>query len=117
MKKEKILLDFGSGKKVKVEAFDCRGLMQGIGLMFSRREKAKNLIFKLPKEGRLAIHSFFVFYNFVAIWLDSDGKVLEWKVVQPFSPYICPKKSFSSFVEIPINKENRKVLDEIERFK
>ncbi len=117
MKKEKILLDFGGNKKVEVEAFDCRGFMQGIGLMFSRRERAKNLIFRLPIEGRLAIHSFFVFYDFVAVWLDVDGKVLETKTVKPFSLYVCPEKNFSSLVEIPINKKNLEILDEIERFK
>ncbi len=116
MEKEKVVLDFGK-KKIDVEVYDCRGLMQGIGLMFSRREKAKNLIFKLPREGRLAIHSFFVFYDFVAVWLNSDGKVVEMKTVRPFSPYVCPKKDFFALVEIPINKKNRSILDEIERFK
>ena len=85
--------------------------------MFSRREKAKILLFKFEKPTRLAIHSFFVFYPFIAVWVDSEGKVIETKRVNPFIPYIIPEKDFISLVEIPLNRKYKKITDDIERFK
>ena len=116
-KKEKVALDFGKSKKVSLEVKDCRGLMQGIGLMFSRREKAKNLLFKFNKPVKLAIHSFFVFYDFLAVWIGENGQVMEIKRVKPFLFYIQPRNKFKALVEIPINSKNKKILDGIEKFK
>ena len=113
---KKIFLSFGK-KKITLETEIMNGLGEVIGLMFSRKEKAKNLLFEFPKPVRLSIHSVFVFFPFIAIWLDSDGKIIEIKKVKPFSFRVCPQKKFSSFVEIPINKKNRKIVVDIEKFK
>ena len=116
MKEEKIILSSGN-RKVLLEAKVVRGLGRFLGLMFSRREKAKILLFKFRKPVKMAIHSFFVFYPFLAIWRDSDGKIMEIKKVMPFSGYVCPPKSFKSFVEIPLNRKYKKITDAVERFK
>ena len=113
---KKISLNFGN-KKIILETEVMNGLGEVIGLMFSKREKAKNLLFEFPKPVKLSIHSVFVFFPFIAIWLDADGKIIEIIKVKPFSLRVCPEKKFSSFVEIPINKKNRKIVVDIEKFK
>ncbi|MFZ1971185.1 MAG: hypothetical protein WAU65_03345 [Candidatus Nanoarchaeia archaeon] len=113
---QKVLLDFGK-KKISVEAQVVGKIGRTVGLMFSRREKAKILLFKFKKPTRLAIHSFFVFFPFIAIWIGSDGKIMEIREVKSFIPYIVPKKNFISLVEIPLNRKYKKVTDDIERFK
>jgi len=114
--KEKITFS-SRNKRIILEAKVARGFGRVSGLMFSRRETAKILLFKLKKPGKLAIHSLFVFYPFLAIWRDSDGKIMEIRKVKPFSGYVCPRKSFSSFVEIPLNRKYKKITDDIEKFK
>jgi uncharacterized membrane protein (UPF0127 family) len=113
---EKIILDFGK-KKIPVEAHVIKSFGRFVGLMFSRREKAKILLFKFSKPVRLAIHSLFVFFPFIAIWIDNRGKIIEIKRIKPFSPHICPSKKFLSFVEIPLNKKNKNLVVDIEKFK
>jgi uncharacterized membrane protein (UPF0127 family) len=114
--KEKIILNFGK-RKISFEAQPVSEFGKFSGLMFSRKEKANILLFKFSKPVRLAIHSFFVFFPFIAIWRDHEGKIIEIKKIRPFSPHVCPSKKFSSFVEIPINKRNREIVVDIEKFK
>jgi uncharacterized membrane protein (UPF0127 family) len=93
------------GKEVEIpDVRECKGLAMGIGLMFSRREKAKALVFEFDKPTRMAIHSFFVFFPFLAVWLDEENNVLEIKRVKSFIPRIYPRKSYSKLVEIPLNE-------------
>ena len=113
---KKIFLDFGK-KKIPIEAHVVSGFGRFVGLMFSRKEKAKVLLFEFRKPVRLAIHSLFVFFPFIAIWIDETGKIIEIKKVKPFSLTICPEKNFSSFVEVPLNKKNKNIVDDIEKFK
>lgn len=108
MKKE-IIIHYKK-KKIKVIAENCNALQKFIGLMFSRREKAKTLFFSFKNKQRISIHSFFVFYKFVAIWLDKKNKVVDLKIIKPFTPYIFPRKKAYKLVEIPINKENKKLI-------
>lgn len=113
---KKIFLDFGR-KKIPIEAHVVRGFGRFAGLMFSRKEKARVLLFEFRKPVRLAIHSLFVFFPFIAIWIDENGKIIDIKKVKPFSLTICPEKNFSSFVEVPLNKKNKNIVDDIEKFK
>ncbi len=113
---EKIVLNFGN-KRITLTACIMEGINRGIGLMFSRREKAKILLFKFKKPVRMAIHSLFVFFPFLAVWRDSDGKIMEIRKVMPFSWYVCPQKSFNSFVEIPLSRKYKRITDGIEKFK
>lgn len=80
------------------------------GLMF-RSKSTQNLLFEFNGATKQPIHSFFVFFDFLAIWLDSKNKVLEYKIVKPFLPSIKPAKKFSKLVEIPLNTANKKILN------
>jgi len=101
MKKE-VLIRYKK-KRIEVIAKDCNFLDKFIGLMFSRRQKAEILMFRFMREQKIDIHSFFVFYSFIAVWLDSRNNVVDLKIVKPFSPYISHKKTAKSLIEIPIN--------------
>jgi len=70
------------------------------GLMF--RSKPARILFRFGKPGRYSIHSFFVFFRFDAIYLDSGMRVLEkYLSVQPFVPLLVPKKQACYLLELP----------------
>ena len=79
------------------------------GLMF-KTKNTKNLLFEFKKETKLPIHSFFVFFPFLAVWLDKKNKILDFKKINPFNPRIRPKKSFSRLIELPFNDKNKKII-------
>ena len=79
------------------------------GLMF-RSRTSENLLFEFSKETRRPIHSIFVFFPFVAVWLDKENRVLEYRNVRPFTISVKPRKNFKKLIEIPINEKNRRTL-------
>ena len=91
----------------------CNELEKFYGLMFSSRKNANALLFKFKKPTRLAIHSFFVFYSFLAIWLDDRNKIVKISIVNPFNPFVRPKKSFTKLIEIPISRKYKKIVKNI----
>ena len=101
---------FHKGKRFSVEAKKCNLIGEGIGLMFSRREKAKILIFEFDKKRKIIIHSFFVFFPFVALWINEKNEVVDSKIVKPFVSYVSPSEKTNSLIEIPINKNNKKLV-------
>ena len=103
----KILTFSRNNKKFKINLQECGFLRRITGLMF-RTKHTNPLLFEL-KSPR-AIHSFFVFFPFVAVWLDKNNKVVEIKKVKPFTLHVLPKKHFAKLVEIPVNKKNKKIL-------
>jgi len=100
-------------RKIKLDAKKCNFFHRFWGLMFCRRENAEILLFDFGKQVRIAIHSWFVFFPFVAVWLDENNKIIEKKIVLPFELIVLPKKSFSKLVEIPVNKRYRGVFREL----
>ncbi|MEK6760526.1 MAG: hypothetical protein AABX93_01235 [Nanoarchaeota archaeon] len=96
-------------KKINVDVKKVSELGKIFGLMFKNRN-TKNLLFEFKKETSVKIHSFFVFFNFLAVWLDEKNEVIESKIIKPFSLGYSPKKSFSKLVEIPINEKNGKII-------
>jgi uncharacterized membrane protein (UPF0127 family) len=98
-------------KSLEIDVKKCGLFGMVRGLMFRRREKTSALLlfdFKKPK--RLKIHSFFVFFPFVAIWLNKKNKVMEYRIAKPWSPVILPQKKFSRLIEIPINKKYKRII-------
>jgi uncharacterized membrane protein (UPF0127 family) len=99
-------------KKFSLEVKKCN-LFEAIrGLMFRRRESAPALLlfdFKKPK--KMKIHSCFVFFPFVALWLDDKNNVIEIRTVKPWKFYVLPEKKFRRLIEIPVNKKYSKLLD------
>jgi uncharacterized membrane protein (UPF0127 family) len=85
----------------------------GRGLMFRFREKASVLLFDFGEDSREVLHSMFVFFPFIAIWLDKKNKIVDLKIVRPFKHWIRPKKSFRKIIEIPINKKYRREISMI----
>lgn len=97
-----------NGRKIEIAGVEiCKN--KAIGLMFSSR-KHSPLLFEFGSPGKWSIHSFFVPYSFVAIWI-KEKKVIDYKVVKPFTLSVAPKEEFDTLLEIPINENNKEVVD------
>lgn len=97
-------------KEINILAKRVSEIGKIFGLMF-RGRNSKNLLFSFRKKTRIGIHSFFVFFPFLALWIDDDNNVIEFRIVKPFTSRIAPKKPFAKLIEIPFNGKNRKILD------
>ncbi|RMD67651.1 hypothetical protein D6817_00860 [Candidatus Pacearchaeota archaeon] len=91
---------------VKVKQAD--GFARYIGLMFKKRS-SNALLFKFQK-GRAAIHSLFVFFPFVAVWLDDKNNVKKVEVVKPFRLCVRGPREACALIEIPLSKRHEKIL-------
>ncbi len=81
---------------------------RGIGLMF-RTKYTRPLLFAFHRPCRVALTSWFVFFPFVAVWLDDRRRVIEARVILPFTLTIVPHHSAHYLVEIPLNRRNSKI--------
>ena len=97
-------------KKIKISVKKVSSLGKITGLMF-RKKITENLLFSFGKKTSLKIHSFFVFFNFLAVWLDEKNRVIDFKIIKPFTLAVTSKKPFRRLIEIPINKKSKKILD------
>jgi len=97
-------------KKIILKVKKCNWFKRIIGLMFTRREKAEALLFDFNKPVRFRFHSFFVFFPFVAIWLDDKDKIIEFKIIKPFKINIYSRKLFVKVIEIPINEKYKEII-------
>ena len=98
------------GNEIIIEDIKRCGLFRRmIGLMFSRRERANALLFDFG-ENRVGIHSFFVFFPFLAIWLDKKNRVVDYKIIYPFTLFITSNKKFSRLIEVPLNKKYKEIF-------
>ena len=73
------------------------------GLMF-RLRLGRPLLFTFPKEARVecAIHAFFVFFPFDAVYLDGRKKVVDVRHrILPFTPLVVPRKPAKYLIEAP----------------
>lgn len=78
---------------------------QALGLMF--RTRIEPLCFIFRKEKIHAIHSFFVFSPFEAIYLDADRRVVELRHVKPFRLNIRNKQPAKYLIEAPVGWARR----------
>jgi len=98
-------------KKIKLDVKKCGFFGMFRGLMFRCREKAPVLLlFDFKKPRRLKIHSYFVFFPFLAVWLDDKNRILEINEVKPWKICVFPKMSFCKLVEIPCNEKYRSLV-------
>lgn len=97
------------GKEIEIPVRKLEKWEMGLGLMFRSRE-SKNLLFEFSSPKRRAIHSYFVFFDFLAVWI-RGGRVLECRVVRPFTFSAVPKEKFDTLIEIPVDKRNMKIVD------
>lgn len=98
------------GKKLTLKPKFCNFFERFKGLMFIRKEKAKALLFDFKKPVRIPIHSFFVFFPFLVLWLNNENEILEIRLVKPFNCLIHPKENFSKILEIPMNKKYNEII-------
>ena len=105
---EKLRLKY-SGKSLNLKIKRTNLFSKFFGLMF-RSSETENLLFDFAKDCKIRIHSFFVFFSFIAIWLDEGGEVIALRRVRPFDFNLSSKKSFSKVIEIPINKRYSKLI-------
>ena len=101
------IIFYYKNKKIKLDAKRCKTLQKISGLMFTPKEKARALLFELKKP--IAIHSCFVFFPFIAIWLNNN-KIVEIRKIKPFTLHIKPKKKFNKIIEIPINNKYSEII-------
>ena len=94
-------------KKFKIKAKVCGCFQRIRGLMFRKKENAETLLFEFSKPIKMKIHSFFVFFDFIAIWFDKKGKIIEARIIKPFTFCASPKKFYFKLLEIPLNSEYR----------
>ena len=79
------------------------------GLMF-RTRWTDNLLFEFKYPTRMSFHSFFVFFDFLVLWLDERNNVLDYEICGPFRARISTEKSFKKVVEVPLNRNNAKIV-------
>lgn len=106
-------------KKFTLDVKKCNKFQKFRGLMFRKKKNSPALLFEFNKKSRTPLHSFFVFFSFIVVWLDDKNNVIEIKKIKPFKPYINIKRDFNKILEIPLNKkysqiskslvENRKI--------
>ena len=106
---EKISLNF-SGKSLDLEVKKTNLFSRFFGLMF-RISGTESLLFDFGRDCRIKIHSLFVFFPFLIIWLNEENKVVGHEIVKPFRFSVSSTKKFRKFVEVPINRKNQRILD------
>ena len=65
-----------ANKKLDIIAKECNAFQKFSGLMFKNKE-TEALLFSFNKDTNMAIHSFFVFFPFYAIWIDNENKIIK----------------------------------------
>ena len=104
---------------LEVPCVEARGLRRVFGLMF-RGQESQNISFSFSKDTGLAIHSWFVFFPFCILWLDTKNRVQEMRIVKPFTTAIWSGRPYRRFIELPLNRRNKEIIKILvgeERFK
>ena len=96
-------------KSIEIPIVKTSFFRKGFGLMFRSRE-TKNLLFEFNNRYEKNITSLFVFFPFLAIWLDSDNKLVKTEIVRPFRFSIKAPARAKKLVEMPINRKNLGIL-------
>lgn len=103
----KIKIDL-DGRKIEIPGV-VRCDNKAVGLMLSTKEHPP-LLFEFSSPGYWSIHSLLVFYPFVAIWINGS-RVVDCKVVKPFTLSVKPEAVFDKLIEIPINEQNKELVE------
>src|SRR3989344_1993160 len=80
------------------------------GLMFKTKE-TENLLFKFKNYKTFGIHSFFVFFVFLAIWLDENNKIVDYSIIRPFTFLVKSKYPSVKLLELPLNNRNKRIIE------
>lgn len=99
---------FNSDKKnLKVNVRKCGYFNPG--LMF-RTKNTSPCLFEFKKPVKFKITSLFVFFDFIAVWMDKNNKIIEIKKIKPFTWSRTAKKSFFKILEIPVSLKYKRAL-------
>ncbi len=99
-------------QKIKLPVKKISGINNfSTGLMFVPRKKAKALLFEFNRPEKFSLTSLFVFFPFIALWLDSKNNVIDFKKVKPFRVIIPSRKTYYRLIEIPLNKKYKKISE------
>lgn len=104
-------LKVSCGKKGEtIEVVKIPFWYEGLGLMFKKKENARALLFLHSFSSQMRIHSYFVRFNFLAIWLDKKNNLVGLDLVKP-NKEVKSKKKFRKLVEVPINKNYKSFVE------
>ncbi len=103
------MIVYYNNKEINISVKKVDFLGKVTGLMFKSRD-TDNLLFENYRDSKMAIHSFFVFSPFLAIWLDEKDRAIEFRKVKPFTFSLKPEKKFRKMIEIPFNDRNREII-------
>ena len=94
-------VSIGRGNR-KIRAETATNIVEQMkGLMFSEK---KNILFVLDRERVFGIHSFFVFFPFDAVYIDSKKRVVEVvRGIKPFTFYVRNEKPAKYLLEVSGN--------------
>lgn len=93
------------GESLLLRVRRCRSfLCRSRGLTLRRRlAPGEALLLEGDRQNRVesAIHMFFVFFPIAAVWLDSDGRVVDACLARPFRPLYVPRGPARDVLEGP----------------
>ncbi len=89
-------------KNQKYKADFCQGFSRVIGFMFFFTKPKKPKLLAFEKEQRISLHMLFVFFPLLAVFLDSEKRIVEIKRLMPFTFYTSKKKA-RYVIEMPLN--------------
>jgi len=112
MKDKELCFEY-KGKGFNLNVKECNFLERFRGLMFRKKGFSEVLLFDFNKPVKYSIHSFFVKFDFIALWLDEKNNVIKIKRVKPFVFSIKPKQKFSKLIEIPITEKNCEIIQSL----
>ena len=107
MQEQKIKLTY-KGKKFELNLKVCGKWNFGLIL---RTRKTKPLLFDFKKMTNAQMSSLWVFFPFVIVWLDDKDKIIEARIIEPFTFTVRQEKKFKKLIEIPINSKNREIAE------
>jgi uncharacterized membrane protein (UPF0127 family) len=103
MSRQRVIRRASTGEVVLARATWCRSMWCHFkGLMLRRRlSDDEGLLFVYPRETitGTTIHMFFVFFAIAAVWLDSQGRVVDAKLARSWRPVYAPAKAARYLIE------------------
>lgn len=112
IKKTEVIVKCGD-EDVEIQCLKLSFIGKVQGLMFSKIKNSDILLFEFKKDVHKSIHSFFVGFHFIAIWLDKDNNILETKIIAPWTKEFYPKKEYRKLIEIPMSYNNKELSNKI----
>jgi len=99
-------VSFSFGKKeIKLKTRLVPFWYEGFGLMFTKLNTAKSLLFSYKFSSRMTLFSSFIPYEFLAVWVNSGNKIVGMKIVKRGESGVEPGVKFNRLIEIPLSKK------------